>query len=295
MKNYTEIKFKISPVASLAPDSEPIGWDDATDVLSAQLADIGFETFEKDKPYLMAYIPSSEFDPDVLRTTVFNYPFQQQAIIENKGLREIAGQDWNSEWEKNYFKPYVFRDNKCVIHSSFHTGYPECEYDIIIDPKMAFGTGHHSTTRLMVEALLDADVKGKKIMDVGTGSAILAILASKLEAKEVLAVEIDEAAYVNAQENILLNHCSNIKIVHGDVYHIADGLKFDIILANINRNVIMDDLPEYVRYLSANGNIFLSGFYTHDIVLIEERAKQCGLKIDYAKEDNDWAMLCLNR
>lgn len=291
MNNYTKIKIKISPVASSDATGDMLSWDDAADILSSFFANIGFETFEQEKPYLTSYIPSRIYDRDIILELLSQFPYKQDFILEVKETEEIEGRDWNSEWEKNYFQPYVFGENKCVVHSSFHTGYPQCEYDIVIDPKMAFGTGHHSTTRLMVEALFDSQIENKTLLDVGTGSAILAILASKLKARRVMAVEIDEAAYDNALENIKLNGCTNIEVVHGDIYHLQDGLRFNIVLANINRNIILDDLPEYCRRLNPEGLLLVSGFYNTDAEMIDRRAAQCRLEPFYRKEDKDWIIL----
>lgn len=291
MNNYIKTKIKISPVALSGATGDALSWDDISDILNATIAPLGFETFEKEKPFVYAYIQSRVYDADNLKKALKTAPLSDVAIVELKETREIPGEDWNREWEKNYFQPYVFGKDKCIIHSSFHKNLPNCEYDIIIDPKMAFGTGHHSTTRLMVEALFDTAVEGKKVMDVGTGSAVLSILASKLRAKSVLAVEIDDAAYENALENIKLNECHNVEVLLGEVYAVREGMTFDIVLANINRNIIIDDLPEYVRRTARGGRIFLSGFYEEDVPLIEERAQQCKLKLDYHKTDSNWTVL----
>ena len=290
MNNYTQVKIKLSAVG-ISPAADSLSWDDAADVLNNSLAGIGFESFEVDKPYIVAYSPSRLYDYYTLVDCLETFPFRDSFLLEIKEVVEIEGQDWNSEWEKNYFQPYVFGDNKCVVHSSFHKDYPQCEYDILIDPKMAFGTGHHATTQLMVEALFNTAVEGKTVLDVGTGSAILAILASQLKAKKVYAVEIDEAAYTNATENIRLNSCTDIQTIHGEVYHLQDGLRFDIVLANINRNIILDDMPEYFRHLKTDGIMYLSGFYKQDVDIIDERARQCKLELCYRKENNDWTVL----
>lgn len=291
MNNYITVSIKISPIEMDTSMGDLLSWETIADVLSETMGIIGFESFEQDLPYLKAYIPTKIFDRDKLVYSLSNFIFKDKAIIELKEVYEIEGQDWNKEWEKNFFKPYIIGNNKCVIHSSFHSGFPKCEYDIIIDPKMAFGTGHHSTTRLMVNYLLKADIEGKDVLDVGTGSAILSILSSKLKARNIIAVEIDEAAYVNAQENILLNNCRNINVIAGDVYQIREGQRFDYILANINRNVIMDDLPEYVRHIKSGGVIILSGFYTQDVHMIDDRAKQCKLQLLDSTIENNWTAL----
>lgn len=265
--------------------------DDAADILSAELAQIGFESFEVTENGMRAYIPSRLFDPDILHQTLLDSFTATKALVEIKETREIEGEDWNKEWEKNFFRPYILGENKCVVHSSFHTDYPKCEYDIVIDPKMAFGTGHHSTTRLMMNALFQSNIKGKSLIDVGTGSAILAILASKLKASVIDAVEIDEAAYLNAIENIKLNNCDNINVILGVITDTDPDKKYDFLLANINRNIITGDLPEYVKRLKPTGSIFLSGFYCHDIDIIDKVAQNLNLQLFHKAVDNDWAAL----
>lgn len=291
MNDYIKVTLKLSPAPSLGEAGDVLTVDDAQDVLSALLADAGFESFEKDGDRIHCFIPSRLFDPQALAKAVEEFPFTDIIPVETESIEEIVGEDWNSEWEKNYFQPYVFGDNECVVHSTFHKGYPQCPYDIVIDPKMAFGTGHHSTTRLMVGALFNSDIEGKSLIDVGTGSAILAILSEKLKAKRIVAVEIDEAAYTNALENVALNGCSHIEAVLGVIDNVPESEKFDILLANINRNVILDNLEAFVKHLNAGGIMFLSGFYTEDAAIIDCKAKNFSLKEFYSKEDNNWAIL----
>ena len=292
MNNYYLAEFKISPVVTDVATGDFVDWETVADVLSASLADIGFESFENQQPYLKAYIASKHYSHEAVQQVLDNFILNSVTNIELVDATEIEGQDWNQEWEKNYFKPLVI-DNRCVIHSSFHTDYPRCEYDIVIDPKMAFGTGHHSTTRLMVQSLFNTNINGLKIMDVGTGSAILAIIAQKLGAAEVTGIEIDEAAFVNAQENIALNDCTDIALVHGTILNVDPKSKFDVVLANINRNIILDDLPNYCLHLNHGGKMYLSGFYIDDVALIQEKATQCGLSVLNVSTDNNWAVVAL--
>lgn len=292
MNDYVEAKIRLTSVSHKETDVS-LSVEDAQDILSARLADSGYESFEKDGGILTAFVPAKSFDRQVLDKTLASLPFADSINISVEGIKHIEGEDWNSVWEKNYFQPYIFGENKCVIHSSFHYGYPECDLDIVIDPKMAFGTGHHSTTRLMVEALLNTDLKSKPVLDVGTGSGILAIISEKLGAENITAVEIDESAYVNALENSELNGCRNINFILGDIDSVNAMDKFDILLANINRNVILEDLPKYCSRLKPDAQIFLSGFYEEDAGMILDKASTTKLRKNYYASDNRWAIIGL--
>lgn len=293
MNDYTKIEIKVGLSSPRNVESCPaMTLDDFIDILSQRLADEGFESFQVQDDIVTAFIPSKIYNRNNLTKAIDDtslYGFTAEVVdIEN-----IEGQDWNSEWEKNYFEPYVFGNNKCVVHSSFHKGYPVFEHDIIIDPKMAFGTGHHSTTRLMSEALLTMDLKGLSVADIGTGSAILSILASKLGANPITAVEIDEFAYTNALENIELNHCRNINIILGEVGLIPAQKQFDVLLANINRNIILAQLGQYALRVKSSGCILLSGFYHQDVEMILAEASKHGLTKLFINTDKDWAIVGL--
>ena len=265
--------------------------EDMTDVMAAVLADAGFESFVADADGLTAYIRKDDY-LDSMAELVNEMPFHCQVKWTAK---VIEGRDWNSEWEKNYFKPIVVGD-RVAIHSSFHTDVPVCEYDIVIDPKMAFGTGHHSTTCLMIGRLLSVDLLGKKVIDMGTGTGILAILAAMRGADKVAGVEIDEAAYVNAVENVALNGEFDIRMIHGDATALSSiDFKADYFLANINRNVITADLGLYAERLAPEGTIFLSGFYQADVPVIEDAARAHGLRVLDVTEDNNWVSVALTR
>lgn len=204
----------------------------------------------------------------------------------------IEGRDWNEEWEKNYFQPIVI-GNKCVVHSSFHTDIPAAEYDIVIDPKMAFGTGHHATTSLILEQLLERDLNSKSVIDMGTGTGILALLAAMRGASPVTGIEIDPFAQVNAVENVALNNHPEIKIILGDAQALDEVEPADIFIANINRNVITGDIDRYARRLNEGGLMLLSGFYVEDIEVVENAAKAVGLeKIGFTERDR-WTCLQL--
>ena len=275
MNDYTEVRVDFSPCS-----------EDLTDIAAALLADAGFETFVPDAAGLTAYIPASKYTP-ALRQTLDTPIFTDVDVTWNAKL--IEGQDWNSEWEKHYFKPIVI-EGRCVIHSSFHTDVPSAEFDIVIDPKMAFGTGHHSTTTLILQQLLQLPLEGKAVIDMGTGTGILAILARMRGASPVSGIEIDLPAWENAIDNCRLNGCEEITMLHGDASALSQiGYAADLLLANINRNVITADIPDYAKKLKPGATVLLSGFYVHDIPIVSEAAAKAGLETMGHTELNAWA------
>ena len=279
MNDYVEARYDLTPCN-----------ETFTDVIAAILAERGFESFVPDETGLTAYIKKEDFTPDCTEISSL-LPFDCELKVSSD---VIEGQDWNAEWEKNYFKPIVI-GNQCVIHSSFHKDVPTCRLDIVIDPKMAFGTGHHATTSQMAERIMNCDVKGKKVIDMGTGTGILALIAAMEGAKEVIGVEIDPAAHANALENIALNSHPEIDIRLGDVRCIENENDADILLANINRNIIVADIAAYSRALRSGGTMFLSGFYTDDIPVITAEAKKYGLAMTESTEQNKWACVTLTK
>lgn len=279
MNDYRELRIDISPCT-----------ETGTDVMAYLLAEAGFESFVPDATGITAYIRADDYDARRVNDALAQYPFAAALDVSSK---LIEGEDWNAEWEKNYFQPIVIGD-RLVVHSTFHTDVPAARYDITIDPKMAFGTGHHATTSQVATALLDTDLSGKTVIDMGTGTAILAILAAKLGAASVTGIEIDEAAYVNAVENVALNGVERtVSLIHGDASALADCPKADIFVANINRNVITADLERYVAAMKAGGSLILSGFYEHDIPVIMDVAIPLGLTELRHTVLNDWACLVL--
>ena len=278
MTDYKELKVAISPFSS-----------DAADYLASQLAEIGFDSFVDDNPFLLAYIPLESFDMEKVRGVVEDFPFQVDMQFSSS---IIKGRNWNEEWEKNYFQPIVISD-KCVIHSSFHKDVPKAKYDIVIDPKMAFGTGHHSTTSLIIRYLLELSLKDKVVIDMGTGTGILAILSVMRGAAKAIGIEIDPDAYANALENVRLNK-TEVSLILGDASKL-NGLKANLLIANINRNIILQDIEEYKNAVISGGELIFSGFYESDITLIEEKASSLGLQIIDSKTDNDWAAIRLSR
>ena len=277
MNDYTRVKFTVTPNEEVA-----------TDVLAALLADVGFESFVPEEDGMSAYAPQALYDADAVAAVVAGYPLEGFEITYDSEF--IEGEDWNAEWEKNYFQPIVLGE-ECVIHSTFHKDVPKARYDILIDPKMAFGTGYHQTTCHMLRAILAQDMTGKSVLDMGCGTALLAILARKHGASNVVAIDIDEFAYENARENIVLNGTPDIEVRLGGAEAIKPSDSFDIVLANINRNILLADIKNYVRAMHPGSQLFISGFYTEDIEVLKEEAARHGLQYIDSAEDNRWAMV----
>lgn len=281
MNDYYRVRVQASPCTA-----------DITDLAAAFMADAGFESFEPDSEGLTAYISVKVGDGTSLATEALaDFPMDTKFEIS---AEFVEGQDWNEEWEKHYFKPIVIED-RCVIHSTFHKDVPQAEYDIVIDPKMAFGTGHHQTTTLIIRHLLASELKGKSVTDVGTGTGILAILAAMRGATQVHAIEIDEFAHVNAVENVALNGHPEIDVILGDASSLAPLAPADILLANINRNIILNDLGRYADAVVAGGEIVLSGFYSADADVILADAGRYGLEYKSRASIDDWTCLVLSK
>lgn len=279
MNDYYALRADITPCT-----------EDMTDYYAALLAEIGYESFVPDSQGLTAYIKAEDYNLEMVTGLIDEWPFDSTVVTK---AEFIAGKDWNAEWEKNYFKPIVIGD-RCVIHSSFHTDIPKCEYDIVIDPKMAFGTGHHATTSLIINNLLSLDLKGKTVIDMGTGTGILAILSAMRGASVVYGVEIDSFAYENAIVNTTLNGHPEISVINGDRNALASLPQCDVFIANINRNIITDDLPYYVGKLKSGGMMLLSGFYEKDIDVVMSVAAPLGLtEIQHTVKGDNWTCLCL--
>ncbi|NTW32593.1 MAG: 50S ribosomal protein L11 methyltransferase, partial [Bacteroidetes bacterium] len=255
-----------------------------TEIITALLADIGFESFVESESGLLAYIPALVFNPedieklDILKSTEFSVKYE---------INNIADKNWNAEWERNY-NPVIIAE-KCCVRAPFHNKDKKCTYDIIIEPKMSFGTAHHETTSLMLEQILALTIKNKSVLDMGCGTAVLAILAAKKGASSVIAIDNDEWAYNNSVENIKKNKTSCINVIMGDSNRISGT--FDIILANINRNVLLNDIPKYVDHLDKSGILLLSGFYDSDVPAIKDKAQSLGLKFLDFSAKNKWTVL----
>lgn len=278
MNDYIEVRFDVEPCDATS-----------TDVLAAMLCDVEFESFVPDESGLTAYVKRELYNEAAIADIVTSFPLQVQI---NWRAEVIEGQDWNSEWEKNYFQPIVVGD-KCVIHSSFHTDIPKVEYDIVIDPKMAFGTGHHATTSLIIRQLLEMSLDGLSVMDMGTGTGILAILSAMRGAGKVSAIEIDEFAYVNAVDNVKINGEPQINVMLGDASLLANEEPVDVFIANINRNIITADIAEYAKTLKSGGIMLLSGFYEEDVEVIMSQARLHSLDYQSHTVQDRWTCLRL--
>lgn len=270
---------------ALRIESEPCD-EDITDLLASFLADAGYESFVPDSSGLTAYIRKDQFNRDEVGSIISDFPIPCSLSYS---YTEIEGQDWNKEWEQNYFKP-INIDNRLMVRSSFHEPFPEAEIEIIIDPKMAFGTGHHATTAGMARLLMTSEIKGKTVIDMGTGTGILSILAKKLGAADTTGIDIDEFAIENARENGELNS-ENILWITGDDHALEHLQPADIFLANINLNVIKDNLHKYLTRLKPGGYIFLSGFLTDDKPEILDLAHRNGLMLCEEYSEAPWLAL----
>jgi ribosomal protein L11 methyltransferase len=261
-------------------------YDFIGDILASELSEIGFESFVQSNGQTVAFVQQKLFSETELQRMLDEFPFEENISYQ---INEVEEQNWNEEWEKNFFEPIVIAD-ECVIHSTFHTNVPAARYDIIIDPKMSFGTGHHETTGLMIGEILNMDIVGKKVLDMGCGTAVLAILASKRGAQNVLAIDIDDWCTENSLENIALNNAKNIIVETGDA-SLLTGKQFDIILANINRNILLNDIKIYSQCLIKGGKLYMSGFYKEDIPVIEEELNRNNLLLKKFEEKNNWVVV----
>jgi len=278
--NYQEITFTIQPY------SESI-----SDALIAELSTIGYEGFAYTDNGFSAYIPAAQSDLQAIEALP-GFRYFSEHFRVSYTLQEIADQDWNKVWEEN-FTPIVV-DNRIHVRAGFHEPLPGIEYEILIEPKMSFGTGHHSTTALMLKTILEykTAMTGKRILDMGCGTGILSIMAAKAGAREVTGIDIDDWAYRNAMENIRNNGIDNITIKIGDAALLRDELPFDGILANINRNILLEDMPAYNAKLLPGGYLILSGFYRKDLPMIREKAESLGLRLERFHEENQWVAAC---
>lgn len=263
---------------------------DFAEILMAEIAEAGFDTFMETDKGFEAYVELEKFDKEQLQYIKDRYSEQTPLIFYQD---RIEKQNWNEEWEKSY-QPIIV-DDKCLIRAEFHKIDKVYPYVITITPKMSFGTGHHQTTYLMVKAQMDIDHQSKRVMDAGCGTAILSIMASKRGAKEVVAFDIDEWSVVNGQENIEVNNCNNISLQQGKLSEVNITGTFDIILANINKNVLLEEIKLYQEYLVPGGLLLLSGFYTRDIADLLKEGSTYNLKEVSRDERESWASLLLKK
>lgn len=267
---YIEIACHVTPV-------EP--W---ADLLIAALGEIGFESFENTESGFLAYLAHSDYDRESTQQVLQSYSDHCAVSFTAK---EIEATNWNADWEKN-FSPITVGE-RIHVRAPFHPA-TAAEYEIIIEPKMSFGTGHHQTTHLMLEHLLELDVRDKDVLDMGSGTAVLAIMACMRGARKATAIDIDQWCGENGLENAQRNAIDNIQVLVGTAEQLPTTPEFDVIIANINRNVLLEDMPAYVACLRPGGAVLLSGFYASDLDIITERCKECGLVYQHHKTRDNW-------
>lgn len=277
--DYIELTCKLDPI-------EP--W---REILIAQLADIGFDSFEETYEGFKAYILVTAYNKELLDEAV-KLPAAKGSPVVSLEVSNIKGINWNLEWERNY-KPIWIKD-RVYIRAPFHAANPDASYEIVIEPKMSFGTGHHETTRLIIEWMLENDFYMKSLLDMGCGTGVLAVLAAKMGASRVVAIDNYIYAYENSRDNIRRNGFSHVVVRHGDASILGDET-FDVILANITRNVLLEDLPKYYSVLNKGGKMYLSGFLESDKGIIIDSARKLGLVMQGEKHLEKWVSVKLVR
>jgi len=275
--NYTQISFKLNP------DNQ-----ENREILVAMLSDLAFESFDESEELVMGYIPGESANLEEIKEITSLLPFSVQTENEI-----IPDKNWNEVWEKNYFKPLLI-GNRCLVRAPFHTEFEPAEFELVIEPKMAFGTGNHETTTLVAEQILNMDLVGKTVLDMGCGTGILGMLASLKGAKNVTAIDIDTWSFESTVENARLNNILNLEAKLGDA-SLLGSETFEIIFANIHKNVIINDLPVYESVLQSGGNLYLSGFYTHDMPDVKAKAESLGLIETGFQEKNNWVVYAFRK
>lgn len=277
--DYIEVSISLQPFS-----------DDAAEWVMAEMGELPFESFSIENEKLLAYIPKEQFSEPNLKVVLSG--FNHAGFQLSYELRFIPEENWNAVWEAG-FEPVVV-DGRCTVKASFHKGLPRTKYTVRIDPKMAFGTGHHQTTTLMIRLLLgmEKELVGKQVMDLGCGTCVLGILAAKMKAlSPVHAIDIDPTAVRSALENAKKNRVGDkIKVLCGDA-SLLQASKYDVLLANINRNILLQDMSTYARSLRPNGQLLVSGFYVEDAMMLEVEAEQHGLRLVQTVELDHWAAL----
>lgn len=291
MEKYLVYSFRFQPMSEVAAD-----------VLCAMLAEVGFDSFQQTEEGVEAYVPqTADVKETVVNELLQAFPLPDVQI--SFSVSELENRDWNEKWEQNGFEPIVV-PGLCVIHDTQHSIEPQ-PYDILIRPRMAFGSGTHETTSQLVELLLREDFSGRNCLDMGCGTGILAICMALRGAQHVVAIDIDEFSVENARENCALNHVSTVDVIHGDASVLSQPslyirkeeapFDFDFIVANIHRNIIINDLPHYVKCLRAGGTLVVSGFFSADIPAVQQAAEAQGLTLVRQQSKNDWAVLVFKK
>jgi len=269
---YTKVNCKIEPDTEINRE-----------ILIAELGEMGYESFTETDELVEAYIPSADFSNDDLGTL---FPVGYPGFQFSYSSETIPDQNWNEVWEKNYFQPLMIAD-RCLVRAPFHTDYPNAEYEIVIEPGMAFGTGNHETTSMMISLILEQNLIGKTVLDMGCGTGVLSILASMRGADSVTAIDIDSWAINSVTENGSLNNVSNLEVIQGGAESLKDK-KFDFIYANIQRNILLNDMPQYCKVLKHGGELIMSGFYLDDLEPVKKRAIELGLQFTRFTENQKW-------
>lgn len=248
----------------------------------AWLFELGFESFEENEDVLIGYIDATTFEEN--RESI-----DEQLKDQSWRFNEVENKNWNAEWESN-FQPIIIED-ALYVRASFHEQRPEIPLEILIDPKMSFGTGHHQTTYLCSKTILSLDLQGKEVMDMGSGTGILAILSKLKNASKVVAIDNDEWAYENCVENVKNNNCDTIEVLLGDAETLKGMGMFGVFIANINRNILLRDLPTYAPHVEPGGHLILSGFYTEDVSMLEETTATLGFELLSQDQRDNWCCL----
>jgi ribosomal protein L11 methyltransferase len=256
------------------------GDEEQSEIIIARLAEVGFESFDQEgsdlKAYIPAYLYGDHLGPVLEKDIIMGIPYN---------INQVADTNWNQVWESNY-EPVLIED-RCYIRAPFHEHRDDVEFELLIEPKMSFGTAHHATTAMMISYCMSEDLAGKSLLDMGCGTAVLAILSRMRGANPVLAIDNDLWAYENACENVARNNTADIAVLHGDD-SLLESRKFDVILANINRNILLNDMPAYTACLNPGGVLIMSGFYFDDLKKIAHKALELGFQQISYKEQNQW-------
>ena len=281
---YFEVDFQLSPLSQ-----------DACDILAALTADAGFESFEETQHGIRGYVQQPLLDRQALEDIVNNFPIMGTNIIYT--ISEAEDKDWNEQWEQEGFEPIIVGNNRLAIHDGRHLPSQPADISVEIDARLAFGTGTHETTQMICEWMLDMPMKGLRVMDAGCGTGILGIVALKLKARHVTAYDIDEWSSDNTRHNAVINRIdSQLSVYCGDASLLdSKTADYDLVLANINRNILLNDMPRFCQIMKQDAKLILSGFYTEDIPLLEARGKELGLTLTGAKNRDKWASIIMQR
>ena len=259
----------------------------ANDLLASMLGEIGFESFEETSRGIVGYCPAHAFNEEAMKQTVTELPIADTSLIAYR-IETIADQNWNAVWEQNGYEPIEVA-GECIIHGSNKEISRDYKYDIIINPVQSFGSGYHETTRMILTYLLYMDITDKAVLDMGCGTGVLGILACLRGAGSLVAIDIDEWSWRNAIENIEANDIEGAEVIHGDASQLADFPNcFDIVLANINRNILLNDMETYISTMTDGAQLIMSGFYLEDLNMIRSKAESLSLHYLDHRTDNDW-------